>query len=655
MSIETMELIQIVGKKYLMNKVMRAAVINGNIHFIDAMDEINTNRVKIEDDSDNFDSLIEQRTLKRYNEHKNFTDDEELIKSLTRMFLIENKIYDKYLKYDYNYEKIIGRLYHAKTTVQPVFQKAEIIEQEIALRKNRIQNFNYLTTLDSDLDGLLNLNEIHVEVIILSRENYKKLKLNYENIPAIVLHINDEKENVVLLTATIGSLREDYLRVFESLNYTKVDIPTGYKGTASEVIKKLNAEIDALEDELTQIRNSIKGFYDNYGELIRQAVTIIEIEKNAEEIRKISAMGRSLFCVYGFIPKVKAPELKDYIAKSFGMEVSITIDDVSDRKTGVVPPSKVNTSKFCKPFSFMIRMYGTPCYNELDPTPFFTFSYMLLFGAMFGDLGQGLIILLGGIFIIYKMKQEEFGGILVRLGISSCIFGTIYGSIFGDEEIIHPLILRPMDNIVSILIYAIILGFILLSIAYIYGMLNFKRRKDIEEGLFSKEGLTGFIFFLVFALMIANIAYPFIAVPSYVFLIILFVLLMITVFKQPLANLVKRNKQLYDEPKVDYFLEAGFGSIETIMSVLSNLISFIRVGAFALNHVGLYMAFAAIAAMFESRLGSFTMLLIGNVVIIGMEGLIVFIQSMRLEYYELFSKYYTGEGIEYEPVRIKNI
>jgi V/A-type H+-transporting ATPase subunit I len=91
------------------------------------------------------------------------------------------------------------------------------------------------------------------------------------------------------------------------------------------------------------------------------------------------------------------------------------------------------------------------------------------------------------------------------------------------------------------------------------------------------------------------------------------------------------------------------------MSVLSNLISFIRVGAFALNHVGLYMAFAAIAAMFESRLGSIVMLVIGNVVIIGLEGLIVFIQSMRLEYYELFSKYYTGEGIEYEPVRLKQI
>ena len=119
-SIETMQLVQIVGKKHLMNKVIRAAVINGNTHFIDAIDEIHTNKVKIEDYSAGIDSLIEQRTLKRFGDHTVYTEDEELIKSLTNMFLIENKIYDQYVGFDYNYEKIIGRLKFAKTTVLPV-------------------------------------------------------------------------------------------------------------------------------------------------------------------------------------------------------------------------------------------------------------------------------------------------------------------------------------------------------------------------------------------------------------------------------------------------------------------------------------------------------------------------------------------------------
>lgn len=651
-SIETMQLVQIVGKKHLMNKVIRAAVINGNTHFIDAIDEIHTNKVKIEDYSAGIDSLIEQRTLKRFSDHTVYTEDAELIKSLTNMFLIENKIYDQYLGFDYNYEKIIGRLKFAKTTVLPVFERADEVERKIEGKKQQIESLKYLTSLNSGIDGLLNMSEIIVEVIIISRENYKKLKVNYENIPAVVLHISDEKDSVVLMTATIESLREDYLRVFESLNYTKIHIPSGYSGTASEVIQKINEEIKLLEDELKDIRDSIKGFYDNYGDLIRQAVTVLEIEKQSETIRLISAVGRNLFCLFGFIPQSQANALQTYISSSFGMEVTMTLSDVQDRKSGAKPPTKVKTTKLCKPFGFMIRMYGTPSYDELDPTPFFAISYMFLFGAMFGDLGQGLIILLAGLFVKYKMRTEEFGGILIRLGFSACVFGVLYGSVFGEETIIPALLIRPMENILTILVYAIILGFILLSIAYVYGMLNFIRRKDVEEALFSKEGLAGFLFFLTFTLLIANIVVKYTAVPTYVFLIVLAVLLLITVFKKPLGNLVTKSEPMDNASKSDYYLEAGFGSLETVLSVVSNLISFIRVGAFALNHVGFFMAFAAIAQMFSTRFGSITMLVIGNIVIIGLEGLIVFIQSMRLEYYELFSKYYTGEGIEYEPVKI---
>jgi V/A-type H+-transporting ATPase subunit I len=100
-------------------------------------------------------------------------------------------------------------------------------------------------------------------------------------------------------------------------------------------------------------------------------------------------------------------------------------------------------------------MYGTPSYDELDPTPFFALSYMLLFGAMFGDIGQGAIILIAGLLVKYKIKQDEFGGILMRLGMSSAVFGLLYGSVFGNEDLIPALLIRPMENITSILIYAL--------------------------------------------------------------------------------------------------------------------------------------------------------------------------------------------------------
>jgi len=110
------------------------------------------------------------------------------------------------------------------------------------------------------------------------------------------------------------------------------------------------------------------------------------------------------------------------------------------------------------------------------------------------------------------------------------------------------------------------------------------------------------------------------------------------------------------EFSINHYIEEGFGIIETILSMLSNTISFLRVGAFALNHVGLYIAFLTLARMMSTSWGNWTVLILGNIIILTLEALIVFIQALRLEYYELFTKYYRGDGIEYTPVKMnKNI
>jgi len=211
------------------------------------------------------------------------------------------------------------------------------------------------------------------------------------------------------------------------------------------------------------------------------------------------------------------------------------------------------------------------------------------------------------------------------------------------------LLIRPMANIKTMLIGAVVLGIILITISYIYSLLNHYSYRNIEEGLFGREGLTGFLFFLTLIFGALGKATGKLTVGIGLPLGIMVVLLLVMVFKQPLAGMLTGHR-LYEDSPGDYYIEAGFGVIETILSVASNIISFIRVGAFALNHVGLYIAFATMAEMLNSKTAGILVLIIGNIFIIGLEGLIVFIQSLRLEYYELFSKYYTGYGVEYKPV-----
>jgi V/A-type H+-transporting ATPase subunit I len=356
-----------------------------------------------------------------------------------------------------------------------------------------------------------------------------------------------------------------------------------------------------------------------------------------------------MFFIFGFMPAGEAAGVQQELKQNFGDSVVLIEDNARERRQGSAPPTKIRNNMLVRPFEALISMYGIPSYGEKDPTPFFAVSYMLLFGAMFGDLGQGLVILLGGLLISRKTMNKSFGGILARLGFSSMVFGALYGSIFGSEEIIEPFLIRPMANINTMLIGAIVLGVVLITISYIYSLANHFSSKNMEEGLFGREGLTGFLFFLTLVYAVWGKASGRMNTGLGLPIGIMAVLLLVMVFKQPLAGLLTGHR-LYEDSPGDYYIEAGFGVVETILSVASNIISFIRVGAFALNHVGLYIAFSTMAEMLHSKVGGIMVLVIGNIIIIGLEGLIVFIQSLRLEYYELFSKYYSGYGVEYRPV-----
>jgi V/A-type H+-transporting ATPase subunit I len=185
------------------------------------------------------------------------------------------------------------------------------------------------------------------------------------------------------------------------------------------------------------------------------------------------------------------------------------------------------------------------------------------------------------------------------------------------------------------------------------GITNSLRRKDIERGIFGKEGLAGFMFYIGALILIVSRVYKNPLLPTFIWIIYFIFFLLLILLKQPLANMILGKKTLFEAGAKDYFIESGFEVVETLLSMFTNTLSFIRIGAFALNHVGLFVAFSAMAAMTKNGFASILILILGNVIIICLEGLIVFIQGLRLEYYELFSKYYEGGGVTFEPVKVR--
>ena len=324
------------------------------------------------------------------------------------------------------------------------------------------------------------------------------------------------------------------------------------------------------------------------------------------------------------------------------------------------PPTKLKNPKLFKPFEMYVKMYGLPAYGEMDPTWFVAITYSFIFGAMFGDVGQGLLLFIGG-FLLYKFKNITLAGIISCAGFFSTIFGFLFGSIFGFEDVIPALWLRPMNAMMTVpfvgklntvFIIAIGFGMGIILICMIFNIINSWRAGDIEKTWFDTNSVAGLVFYgsavLSISLIVSGKKLPGTIVLCVMFLVPLLVIF----FKEPLTNLVKKKAEVMPKQKGMFFVQGFFEMFEILLSYFSNTLSFVRIGAFAVSHAAM-MEVVLMLAGAESGNPNIIVIILGNLFVCGMEGLIVGIQVLRLEYYEIFSRFYKGTGRKFEPFRSK--
>ena len=448
----------------------------------------------------------------------------------------------------------------------------------------------------------------------------------------------DSKENYLLVYP--NQVKEDIKRAVNTMGFIDKKTPESDDlETVDRKLEETNKEIKELEEKIEAIKNRNK-------EVIEDIPYSIDYYEKSGEIKDKMAKGDKYFYLSGWVPESKVDDFKELEEKYDKTKVNINKRSYSSK-----PPTKLKNNILFRPFEFLVNMYGAPNYNEIDPTPFFAITYLLLYGMMFGDLGQGLVFVLLSFYV--DKINKTFGGLVRRIGISSSIFGLMYGSFFGIETLIPTLLIKPFDNIMTVLIASVAFGVLLMVISYIIGIFNkVKKQNNIEEGIFGKEGLAGLMMMISFILIILNIVgkNP---LPMPVAIVMLVLSIVMIIFKQPLARRIEGDYPLYDSSKGNYYVESSFSIVEALLSVFSNLVSFTRVGAFAINHVGLYMAFEVMAKLAGGGIIGIIILILGNILIIGLEGMIVFIQGLRLEFYEMFSKYYEGNGRKFRPIREK--
>ena len=447
-----------------------------------------------------------------------------------------------------------------------------------------------------------------------------------------------EMSNEDYLLVYPKTVEDEVNRTISSLGFIDKDI-----GNDTD-LESLQKEYEENQKKLEKIDENLQKIQEENKEDLENIPKTLDYYKKSSKLKEKMLKGRKYFYLSGWVPESKLEDLEDTVGK---YEDSL-VDKRKNEETIQSPPTKLKNNKFFRPFEFLVNMYGAPNYHEIDPTGFFAITYMILYGMMFGDLGQGLVFILASFYI--GKKSEIFGQLVRRVGISASFFGLMYGSVFGIETLIPALFIKPFDNIIQILILSVGFGVILLLISYLIGIYNkLVKQRDLEEGIFGKEGLAGLLMMLSFIMIILNIV-KINPIPMSVGIFILVLSILMIIFKQPISRKLLDVSPLFEQSSADYYVESSFSIIEALLSVFSNLVSFTRVGAFAIYHVGLFMAFEVMSKLAGGGLIGIIILILGNILIIGLEGMIVFIQGLRLEFYEMFSKYYKGDGHKFSPI-----
>lgn len=663
MAIEKMAMLHLVGERADLDDITKELILFGKIHMVNALTEVEASHFEQFLPDNEREQILENSQFAPIDQASDYRSHNERIERIMGHLNITHK-------------NMVQKLEDGQTDVEQairlldiLYPKMEHIQKELKRLRDhlahleRLKALTYIDDTDIDLHHLFQMKHFGIKLGFLTKENRNKLSLNYENIQGIIMHLGEVQGMEAMMIAYPHELVLDTERILRSVYFEEVEVPSEYWLNTQEISLKLSQGIEKAENEMAAYEEQKKEYRKTYKDELRLVYNLIKLELTKMDMKKQMVVSRNFVFAAGWVPVRCQEDLKKRLSKS-RLNTMVFMSDVGMSSVYEQPPTELHNNWLVRPFEMLVKLYGVPSYGEIDPTPVFAIIYMLLFGAMFGDLGQGLVFLLVGAAAVVSKKQEAFGAILSRLGISSMAFGILYDSFFGYEHVISGLVsrltgreeeslffVRPLENMNMLLSASVGLGICLLLLAFAYGIFNKLKAKDIKEGVFGRNGIAGLIFFISFLAILGSAAgivkelslMPFFAVCGLGLLSIL--------FREPVANLISGHRPLYHEPVADYYMESGFEMVETLLTLFSNVTSFIRVGAFALNHVGLFVAFHTMAALIGGAVGEWSMFLVGNIMIIVLEGLIVFIQGLRLMFYELFSKYYTGEGFDYKPIQ----
>ena len=558
-------------------------------------------------------------------------------------------------------EEAVDAVRSIRQTLAQLNDREAELEKQLETYTASYEQVAPFTQLNYDISSILHFRCIKFRFGRISLEYFEKFQsFVYDAVDTILFKCREDEEYVWLVYFTPAPCADKVDAIYASMHFERLFLPDDYEGTPKEAAQLLEEKIAGVKADLEKLRKERQSILESRSEELTGAAERLNRYTRNFDVRKLAACtnhdDNTFFIRCGWMTARDAAAFQKESESDKDLFLLLEPDhnDILSK-----PPTKMRNPGIFRPFEMFIQMYGLPDYNEIDPTILVAITYSVFFGFMFGDMGQGLCLLIGG-FLLYRAKKMNLAAIISCCGFFSTIFGFLFGSIFGFEDIIDAAWLRPgeamttlpfIGRLNTVFVIAVALGMGIIILTMILNIITSIRAHDPEKTWFDTNGAAGLVFYAAMASVIVLFmtGHP---LPAGIVLAVMFgIPLLLMFFKEPLTALVEKKAAAIEGGKGMFVVQGFFELFEVLLSYFSNTISFVRVGAFAVSHAAM-MEVVLMLAGYESGSASsvnWLVVVLGNVFVCGMEGLIVGIQVLRLEYYELFSRFYRGTGRAFKP------
>ena len=505
----------------------------------------------------------------------------------------------------------------------------------------------------------------------------RQLEDDLKDLPSVNIAMGQENEMAHYLLISMRRDNETINKVLANAGWTRVELPGELQSVKKDVFKGLSAKLDKLSEEQRKIEQKVNDLVKKEEKYLTEVWVNLRVNELFQKIQANFKSSSRTVIFTGWLPSSKKEKLTRRIKQACENRCYLEWNRAHSKGTiGDEVPVRFNNPKTLAPFQMLVRNFGVPKYGTIDPTPFVMPLYLAMFGLMFGDVGQGLVLTLLGILGVSSWKKNQakqglcnLAWLVIWCGCSSMLFGALFGSYFGLGLLpplwfdFHSIIAgRPSDSsmvgdVFDILSIAIYFGISVIVLGLIFNWVNIIREKKWMELVFDKGGIlggwiyAGGIYIASFMISHDYKGFP----PGPVLFLLVGLPSLLLFIKEPYHYFKHGSGKKSDLPMaiINFLMEWVVELLEIFSGYLSNTLSFMRVAGLGIAHVCLMISFFTLAGM-TSGIGSIIILILGNILVIGLEGLTAGIQALRLNYYEFFTKFFHGTGKLYTPISLSS-